>query len=173
MHAMTTAAAPATSAFGVPPALPAAIPRVPSVDALRALVMFTMLFVNDVAGVRGIPAWMKHHHPEDSSGMTFVDLVFPAFLFLVGMSIPLALHGRLSRSVPTWRIISHILTRGLALLLIGVFMVNMESIGTKQMNWPRTLWQPLVFAAITLAFPSVPLKSRLARSLSLITRILG
>ena len=60
-----------------------------SIDVLRGLVMFTMVFVNDVAGVHGIPAWMKHHHPDNASGMTFVDLVFPAFLFLVGMSIPL------------------------------------------------------------------------------------
>jgi heparan-alpha-glucosaminide N-acetyltransferase len=170
---MATAAAPATSAFGVPPPATAATPRVPSVDAHRALVMFTMLFVNDVAGVHGIPAWMKHHHPEDSSGMTFVDLVFPAFLFLVGMSIPLALHGRLSRNVPPWRIVSHILTRGLSLLLIGVFMVNMESIGTKQMNWPRGLWQTLVFSAVILAFHSLPLRSRVARALSITTRILG
>ena len=54
--------------------------------------MFTMIFVNDLAGVspNTVPWWMRHF-PGNGNGMTFVDLVFPAFLFLVGMSIPSAL----------------------------------------------------------------------------------
>src|SRR6478736_1514328 len=69
--------------------------RLTSIDALRGLVVFTMIFVNDLAGVPNsiVPAWMKHFHGK--SGMTFVDLVFPAFLFIVGMSIPLGLGSRL------------------------------------------------------------------------------
>src|SRR5215475_3188421 len=71
--------------------------RVASIDALRGLVMFTMIFVNDIAGAPKeiVPAWMKHFHGK--SGMTFVDLVFPAFLFIVGMSIPFGLGARLGR----------------------------------------------------------------------------
>ena len=74
--------------------------RIVSVDALRGFVMFMMIFVNDLAGAgRVVPDWMVHfsdrHH--GGSGMTFVDLVFPAFLFLVGMSIPMALGARLAK----------------------------------------------------------------------------
>src|SRR4051812_37752061 len=64
--------------------------RYASVDALRGVVMFVMLYVNDVAGVRHIPWWMKHYDETGSNGMTFVDWVFGGFLFIVGMSIPLA-----------------------------------------------------------------------------------
>ena len=66
--------------------------RILSIDALRGIVMFTMIFVNDLAGVSPtlIPWWMRHFK-ADGNGMTIVDLVFPAFLFLVGMSIPSAL----------------------------------------------------------------------------------
>ena len=56
--------------------------------------MFTMIFVNDLAGAGKIaPDWMVHFSDRHrgGSGMTFVDLVFPAFLFIVGMSIPIAL----------------------------------------------------------------------------------
>src|SRR5437016_4807964 len=69
--------------------------RTASVDVLRGLVMFTMVFVNDIAGARGLPGWLKHFHntPKHPSGMTFVDVVFPAFLFIVGMSIPLAIES--------------------------------------------------------------------------------
>ncbi|MDB6040342.1 MAG: hypothetical protein JWM99_4183, partial [Verrucomicrobiales bacterium] len=60
---------------------PTAITRIVSVDALRGFVMFTMIFVNDLAGAPKaiVPAWMRHFHGKD--GITFVDLVFPAFLF--------------------------------------------------------------------------------------------
>jgi len=56
--------------------------------------------------------------------MTFVDLVFPAFLFIVGMSIPFALNSRLQIGQPLWKTLVHILTRALALLLVGVLMVE-------------------------------------------------
>src|SRR3989454_6077975 len=77
--------------------------RITSIDALRGFVMFTMIFVNDIAGVSNdiVPAWMKHYHGK--SGMTFVDLVFPAFLFTVGISIPFALGSRLDKGEPIWK----------------------------------------------------------------------
>jgi len=75
--------------------------RITSIDALRGFVMFTMIFVNDLAGApkKVVPDWMVHFSDrhKHGSGMTFVDLVFPAFLFIVGMSIPFALGGRLGQ----------------------------------------------------------------------------
>src|SRR5271154_1350095 len=87
------------------------VPRVVSVDALRGLVMFTMIFVNDLAGAphETVPDWMRHFHGR--SGMTFVDLVFPAFLFIVGMSIPFALGPRIKRGEAMWKIVLHVLVR--------------------------------------------------------------
>jgi predicted acyltransferase len=89
------------------PSAPAAIPqRIVSIDALRGFVMFTMIFVNDLAGASKeiVPDWMVHFSDrhKGGSGMTFVDLVFPAFLFIVGMSIPIALSGRLAKGEPIW-----------------------------------------------------------------------
>ena len=54
-----------------------------------------MTFVNYLAGVKHIPAWAKHM-PEKADGYTFVDVVFPAFLFIVGVALPLALHKRMA-----------------------------------------------------------------------------
>jgi heparan-alpha-glucosaminide N-acetyltransferase len=75
--------------------------RVTSIDALRGFVMFMMIFVNDLAGApeKIVPDWMAHFSDrhKEGSGMTFVDLVFPAFLFIVGMSIPFALGSRLNK----------------------------------------------------------------------------
>ncbi|MDD3095442.1 MAG: DUF5009 domain-containing protein [Candidatus Marinimicrobia bacterium] len=53
--------------------------RVRSIDIFRGLTILLMIFVNDVAGVRNIPGWLKHAEPG-SPGMTFVDVVFrPSF----------------------------------------------------------------------------------------------
>src|SRR5712691_7572197 len=98
--------------------------RIVSVDALRGFVMFAMIFVNDIAGApdKIVPGWMKHFHGK--SGMTFVDLVFPAFLFIVGMSIPSAIGFRLDQGEPLWKTLLHVVMRTLSLLMIGVLMVN-------------------------------------------------
>ena len=59
---------------------PANASRVLSIDVFRGIIIFTMVFVNELAGVENVPQWMKHL-PADVDGMTFVDLVFPAFLY--------------------------------------------------------------------------------------------
>ena len=68
--------------------------RILSIDAFRGITILVMIFVNELAGMRDIPQWMKHM-PADADAMTFVDMVFPAFLFIVGMSIPFAINSRL------------------------------------------------------------------------------
>jgi heparan-alpha-glucosaminide N-acetyltransferase len=99
--------------------------RILSIDALRGITILTMIFVNELAGVSDIPGWMKHM-PADADAMTFVDVVFPAFLFIVGMSIPFALANRMSKGDRGIKLQLHILFRTLGLLVLGVFMVNAE-----------------------------------------------
>jgi predicted acyltransferase len=125
-----------------------------SIDALRGLVMFLMIFVNDLAGNdRVVPDWMVHFSDRHAagSGMTFVDLVFPAFLFIVGMSIPFALGSRLARGEAPGRILLHTVVRTLSLLLLGIMMVN-ESPNTTAMGWPATGWTALMYLSALLAF---------------------
>ena len=100
-------------------------PRVLSIDFLRGADVLLMLFVNEVAGVAGAPAFLLHK-ASDVDGMTITDLVFPAFLFIVGIAVPFALGGRLRRGesrVAVWR---HVLARTAALVVMGVLMVNAE-----------------------------------------------
>ncbi len=125
--------------------------RILSVDSLRAFVMFAMIFVNDLAGApeRIVPAWMRHFHGV--SGMTFVDLVFPGFLFIVGLSLPLALARRLKKqSIP--QVLLHIALRTGALLLIGIMMVNDEAPDARELGWSPALWATLFYLAAILAF---------------------
>lgn len=128
--------------------------RVQSIDALRGLVMFAMIFVNDLAGAseKIVPWWMRHFK-ADGNGMTFVDLVFPAFLFIVGLSIPLALGSRLRKGESVWRILGHVVGRAVSLLLIGILMVN-ESPDAGAMGWSPALWSCLMYGCVILAFSS-------------------
>jgi heparan-alpha-glucosaminide N-acetyltransferase len=155
--------------------------RITSIDALRGLVMFTMIYVNYIAGVSDkiVPAWMKHFHGK--SGMTFVDLVFPAFLFIVGMSIPFGLGSRLSKGEPLWKIILHVAARTISLLFIGILMVN-ETPSSEKMGWSGALWATLMYFAAILAFctiappqESAPVASHKGtfRMVSLALRLLG
>jgi heparan-alpha-glucosaminide N-acetyltransferase len=134
-------------------AAPAARSR--TLDVLRGLTILVMIFVNDLAGVQNVPAWMKHVQPHDADGMTFVDVVFPAFLFIVGLSIPLALGKRLETGEPRWRTWRHVLTRTGGLLLIGLFMVNAENISSEGRLSPA-LWSLFFYAAVFLLFGAAP-----------------
>jgi heparan-alpha-glucosaminide N-acetyltransferase len=128
--------------------------RIASIDALRGLVIFTMIYVNDIAGVdsRIVPAWMRHY--QGRSGMTFVDLVFPAFLFVMGMSVPIALQTRLARGEPLSHCLLHIVLRTLSLLFVGILMVN-GSPDSGQMGWSGTLWSTSMFLSAILAFSTI------------------
>ena len=99
--------------------------RIISIDAFRGITIFIMIFVNELASVSNVPQWMRHM-PADADAMTFVDVVFPAFLFIVGMSIPFAFNARLIKGDSSKTIWIQTLKRAIALIIIGVFMVNAE-----------------------------------------------
>lgn len=118
--------------------------RIHSIDVFRGLTILTMVFVNDLAGVRDIPAWMKHA-VEGSNSMTFVDVVFPAFLFIVGMSIPLALQRRRAQGASTSALWGHVLIRFVGLLALGFFMVNISRLNPELTGMDRHVWSTLFF----------------------------
>src|ERR1700755_2196228 len=99
--------------------------RILSIDAFRGITILVMIFVNELAGIRDIPYWMKHMS-KDADAMSFADVVFPAFLFIVGMSIPFAINSRLLKGDGFWKVQKHIAFRTLGLLVLSFFMVNAE-----------------------------------------------
>lgn len=150
---------------------PAAAERIRSIDVLRGLTILVMIFVNDVAGVRGTPAWLKHVEPPGADGMTFVDVVFPAFLFIVGLSIPIALERRLGRESNA-RVVRHVLARTLGLLVLGVFMVNAGGASPAGVLSPR-LWSLLVYLGAILVWVAVPADAGLGRRATMAIRLAG
>ena len=115
--------------------------RILSIDAFRGLTILVMVFVNQLGGVSGVPQWARHM-PADADAMSFVDVVFPAFLFIVGMSIPFALAQRQARGDDGPALQGHVLARTLGLLVLGLFMVNAEDgFNPAQMPFNIGWWQ--------------------------------
>lgn len=97
--------------------------RVASIDAMRALTMMLMLFVNDIPSLKGVPHWLFHAAAnEDMLG--FSDTIFPGFLFCVGMAVPFAIDNRLRRGDSPLGVLGHILSRSFALIVMGLFTLN-------------------------------------------------
>lgn len=97
--------------------------RVLSIDVFRAVTMLLMIFVNDFWTLKDIPQWLEHSRADvDFLGLS--DVVFPCFLFIVGLSIPFAVHNRLAKGDTTFQLLWHITWRSVALLVMGVFTVN-------------------------------------------------
>ena len=145
--------------------------RLTSLDVFRGLVILVMTFVNFLSPVKNIPGWAKHM-PETVDGFTFVDVVFPGFLFIVGVAIPLALQRRLDRGEAIHKIIGSILVRTAGLLFVGVVMVNKGLYSGDVATLNRPLWYWLAMSSIVLFWihcpPNAsPLRKRVIRTLQI------
>ena len=99
--------------------------RIASIDSFRGLTMFLMIWVNDFGSLNNIPKWLKHAlSNEDYLG--FSDLIFPWFLFATGLSIPFSIKNRLNKNQSNLQIFRHITFRSIALIIMGLFHMNME-----------------------------------------------
>lgn len=97
----------------------AAAKRFASVDALRGWAVAAMLFVNDPGDWNHV--WWPFDHAE-WNGFTPTDLVFPLFLFVVGVSIALGVVPQLEAGKPVAQIRRGILVRGLKLIGLGLLL---------------------------------------------------
>jgi heparan-alpha-glucosaminide N-acetyltransferase len=114
-------------------------PRVVSIDIFRGLTMAAMIFVNALAdNVRGLPWWTYHAHASWDA-MTYVDMVFPFFLFIVGMSLPLSVEQRLKRGSEA-RLWLHVVLRSLSLLVLGLILANADIADSSLMGIDANVW---------------------------------
>ena len=127
-------------------------PRVAAVDVFRALTMFLMLFVNDIPGLKEIPHWLLHAEmKEDMLG--FSDTIFPAFLFCMGMAVPLAIENRYRKGDTTLQVMGHVLTRTVALVAMGLFTLNCGGVeGGLSYGW-FSLLMVLAFFLMWAVYP--------------------
>jgi heparan-alpha-glucosaminide N-acetyltransferase len=126
-----------------------AITRVASIDVFRGLTMMVMIFVNDLAGVSGLPWWTYHAH-EQQDLMTYVDMVFPFFLFIVGMAMPLAITRRLEKHPSYLALWLHVAARSVGLVVLGLILANAEKGDPALMHISNAAWALLALAGAIL-----------------------
>lgn len=114
-------------------------PRVASIDIFRGLTMAVMIFVNQLSSVPGLPWWTYHAHEEENL-MTYVDMVFPFFLFIVGMSLPISVAQRLKRNPSVPRLWLHVLHRVAGLVVLGLILANAEKADASRMHVSGNVW---------------------------------
>lgn len=146
--------------------------RVESIDALRAVTMLLMIWVNDFWRLQGIPDWLQHM-PAEADALGFSDVIFPAFLFIVGLSIPFAINNRKKRGERMPLIAVHILSRSFALIVMGFFMVNLEFAEPAAMLIPKPIWQILMVIAFGLIWNAYPPAKKAHRRLFVGLRVAG
>ena len=142
--------------------------RVLSIDILRGLTLFLMLFVNDLY-VSGVPQWLVHTK-ADFDGMGLADWVFPGFLFMVGMAVPFAIQSRLKMGDTTPRVLVHIFIRTISLLIIGVFMMNVSWLNPDVSGISTDLWAVFVYISVFLVWNQY---QKLNNNLTIILKVAG
>lgn len=126
-----------------------------AIDILRALTMLLMIFVNDLWSINNYPEWLGHAESgQDMLGLA--DIVFPCFLFVVGMSIPYAIESRFAKGVDAVDTVAHILTRTLALLVMGVYIVNTEYGISPNLGISFNVYRILMIAAFFMIWNVYP-----------------
>jgi predicted acyltransferase len=140
--------------------------RAYALDALRGYAILTMVLSATIA-MTMLPAWMYHaqvpppdhvFHPE-IPGLTWVDMVFPSFLFSMGAAFPFSIGKKFSRGVSRFRLSMSALWRGILLMFFGVFIAHCFPYVLSNPQDMRS-WLIAIFAFILLfpMFMRIPAK---------------
>jgi predicted acyltransferase len=126
----------------VPPPAPA---RLVSIDALRGFTMIWIVGADALAdafrGLDGgaVSAWLGVQLGHAAwEGLTFYDLIFPLFLFIVGVAVPLSLDRIVEREGRS-AALRRVLVRGLVMYTLGVLYYGGISHGWDQIRWVGVL----------------------------------
>jgi predicted acyltransferase len=91
--------------------------RLLSLDVFRGIVITGMILVTDPGTYAH--TWHQLRHAE-WNGATATDMIFPAFLFIVGLAIPFSIGSRAELGTSYTRSALRIIRRSIALFLLGL-----------------------------------------------------
>ena len=146
--------------------------RIATIDVFRAITMFLMLFVNDIPGVKQIPHWLLHAKADEDM-LGFSDIIFPCFLFVMGMSVPFAILKREEKGESLLGTSKHIFERTLALVVMGLFTVNLGSYDGAATGLPYSWYVILLVMSIFLIWNLYPKADGVRKHLYQCMKIVG
>jgi predicted acyltransferase len=100
-------------------AAPASHERLLALDVFRGLTVAAMLLVNNPGSWGAIYAPLQH---APWHGWTPTDLIFPFFLFIVGVTTHMSTTARRARGAGDGELVRHVLVRGGLIVLFGLLL---------------------------------------------------
>jgi predicted acyltransferase len=119
-----------------PPAAPAGEGRLLSLDAFRGLTIAGMILVNNPGSWSYVYAPLGH---AAWHGWTPTDLIFPYFLFIVGVAIPFSFRRRLAEGAGRGGLFAHVVRRAVIIVALGMFMRVFPDFHVAGVRWPGVL----------------------------------
>jgi len=110
--------------------------RLISLDAFRGLTIAGMILVNN-PGSWSYVYWPLGH--AEWHGWTPTDLIFPYFLFIMGVALPFSFRRRLAEGADRRALFAHVVRRSLVIIGLGVLMRAVPDFDFATMRWPGVL----------------------------------
>src|SRR5512139_3850797 len=93
--------------------------RLMSLDVFRGATIAAMMLVNNPGNWNAVYPPLLH---AEWHGWTFTDLIFPFFIWIVGVAIPLSTARRLEQGQSRAQLVLHALRRSLIIFALGFFL---------------------------------------------------
>jgi len=133
--------------------------RLLSLDFFRGLTVAGMILVNNPGDWGHIYAPLEH---SKWNGCTPTDLVFPFFLFMVGVSVAFALSNRIADTTGHTKLIIHIIRRALIIFIIGMLFRLIPRFDFYHLRIPGVLPRiAVVYLVISLLYLKTGPKTRI------------
>ena len=123
--------------------------RLVSLDVFRGLTVAAMILVNNPGDWGNIYAPLKH---AEWHGCTPTDLIFPFFLFIVGVSITFSLGSRKEKGYAAKEIILSVIKRSVILFALGIILALFPDVFVAPFETLQFLRIPGVLQRIGLVF---------------------
>jgi predicted acyltransferase len=140
----------------IQPPIPAV--RLTSLDAMRGFTIAAMILVNYPGSWDAIYGPLEH---AEWNGLTPTDLIFPFFLFIVGVSIALSYTKLLEKGTPKKALYRKIILRALKIFAVGIFLSLLPKFDFSNIRITGVLQRiSIVFLACSFIFLNTSFKAQ-------------
>ncbi len=131
--------------------------RLISLDAFRGITMMAMVMVNNPGSHQYVYPPLEH---AEWNGCTFTDLIFPFFLFIVGVSMAFSFVKRMERAESKRPLVLQIIRRTIILFALGLVLNVMLYLSSGDVRIPGVL-QRIAICYFVVSWMALYLSTRM------------
>jgi predicted acyltransferase len=140
--------------------------RMLSLDVFRGLTIAGMILVNNAGNWNAVYGPLKH---ADWHGWTMTDLVFPFFLFIVGVAMTLSFAKRIARGDSRSALFRQVIRRSLIIFLLGLLLAGFPYFDFSKIRIPGVLQRIAVcYFCAAVIYLTTRLRAQIAWTLGLL-----